>query len=468
MTFVSYEFLLLFGLVVLLCWAFQKQRNHILLVASYIFYGWWDWRFLSLLVASTVVDYACAKGIANAKTKRVRQFLLGISLTLNLGALCIFKYADFFAETLQECLMVVGIRAELPMLNLVLPLGISFYTFQTLSYTVDVYRGRPTAASLLDFMLYVSFFPQLVAGPIERAEHLLPQIACPIRPTWEMIHSGTQLALVGFFKKMVIADNLAPAVNAVYESQHPGGFTILLATYAFAIQIYCDFSGYTDIARGTARILGFELCENFRLPFLSANPREFWQRWHISLSTWIRDYVYIPLGGNRGGAWSTIRNLMITMFLAGLWHGASVHFVIWGLYHGILLSIYQGVQSLAIRNRLLHRFQVPSWLQIFVFFHLTCFGWMVFRVHSMTQLSQFCAGLIDVLNWGHFDRMLAVKVFVAAIPLVGFQQYQQHKNDMEPWRHWSVGVRVLFYFVLFYSIVLLGTPEKNAFIYFQF
>jgi D-alanyl-lipoteichoic acid acyltransferase DltB (MBOAT superfamily) len=465
-SFVSYEFLVLFGLVFVLTRALPQYRNAVLLVASYVFYGWWDWRFLGLMLGSSYVDYFCAHRIVATKSPVARRWYLGVSLSFNLGSLIIFKYTDFLTRTLQDSLYLLGVQVDLPLLHILLPLGISFYTFQTLSYTVDVYRGHAAAKSLWEFLLYVSFFPQLVAGPIERADRLLPQIEHRALADWDAIASGAQLALIGFFKKMVIADNLAIDVNEVFGQSEPSGSAILLATYGFAFQIYCDFSGYTDIARGSARMLGFNLCENFRLPLLARDPSDFWQRWHISLSTWIRDYIYIPLGGSRGGIAATLCNLMLTMFLAGLWHGASTHFAVWGLYHGVLLASYHLLRKLGAFQFTQGR--IWAWIQGVAFFQWACVGWLLFRVESMQQCVTFLEIMMDGNRWLPFDRSLAINVLVAGSLTVGFQLYQFAVGNMEPWRQWPLAVRVAAYLGMFYAIVLLGSPRQSAFIYFQF
>ncbi|MDH5528867.1 MAG: MBOAT family protein, partial [Paracoccaceae bacterium] len=298
----------------------HKAQNRMLLVASYVFYAAWDWRFLSLILLSTFVDYLVGLALAGTEDERRRKRLLWLSLGINLGMLAVFKYLGFFIDSFQAMLAGIGYEADPLILSIVLPVGISFYTFQTLSYTIDVYRRelKPTR-DFLDFALFVAFFPQLVAGPIERAKNLLPNIEMPRVMSWENISRGAVLCLLGLIKKIVIADGLAPSVDAIYSSPDPSRLDILLATWFFAIQIYCDFSGYTDIARGVAKMLGFGLMRNFAQPYFAANPQEFWRRWHISLSTWLRDYLYISLGGNRGGRWSTYRNLMATMTLGGLW-----------------------------------------------------------------------------------------------------------------------------------------------------
>jgi D-alanyl-lipoteichoic acid acyltransferase DltB (MBOAT superfamily) len=449
-----------------------------LLIASYVFYGWWDWRFLSLLFFSSVIDFFCGRMMGGRIPEIRRRDVLAISLFVNLGLLLTFKYFDFFSRSFHDAMKSIGIDVDLTLVQLVLPVGISFYTFQTLSYTIDVYRRKlePTDR-FFDFLLYVSFFPQLVAGPIERAANLLPQILRPRSIAWSSFCSGAQLTLVGFFKKMVIADNLAPVVDAVYRDPGANGLAIVIATYAFAFQIYCDFSGYTDIARGVARMMGFELCLNFDLPYFATNPSDFWRRWHISLSSWFRDYVYVPLGGNRTGRLIQLRNLVLTMFLAGLWHGASWHFVLWGLYHGALLVAFEVVRRRIQRPNRSNESpsaggatRWPFWVKAFAFFQLTCIGWLIFRVNSLGQLTDAFWKVVNVSTWqtSVVDPNLVYRMGVLVIPLLGFQVYQHCSRRREPWVEWPRWVRVVFYSLLFYSIVLFGTPEHHEFIYFQF
>ncbi|MGB7342651.1 MAG: MBOAT family O-acyltransferase [Pirellulaceae bacterium] len=504
MTFISYEFLILLAIVLIGCWTLShRSTNWFLLAVSYVFYGWWDWRFLGLLLLSSLVDYVCGRLIDGRVPDHRRIDVLAVSLSVNLGLLLTFKYFEFFHESFAQAMHSLGIEIGRPWFQVILPVGISFYTFQTLSYTIDVYRRKIHATDrLIDFMLYVSFFPQLVAGPIERASHLLPQIMHPRHIRWDAVSSGAQLVLVGFFKKMVIADNLAPIVDSAYKISGganviENGLMILIATYAFAFQIYCDFSGYTDIARGVARMIGFDLCLNFRLPYFATNPSDFWRRWHISLSTWFRDYVYIPLGGNRDSGSLRLRNLIIVMFLAGLWHGASWNFVIWGLYHGFLLVVFhlasRNLANLNLANlnlanlnlanlNLASRHDLPTqaqsnvqpgwlfWLKAFGFFQLTCIGWLIFRVESLNQFLQMAGCLIDLRTWNlsTIDATTIYPLLLLSLPLVAFQVYQHRRDHLEPWIQWPFALRVVFYLTLFYGIVLLGTPENNEFIYFQF
>jgi len=349
MLFNTIEFAVFITIVFSLYFIFNhKWQNRMLLVASYVFYGAWDWRFLSLIWVSTILDYFCGSRIESSQSSRRRKQLLFLSVLGNLSILAFFKYFNFFAGSFSELLTMFGLSVHPRYLNIILPIGISFYTFQTMSYSIDIYRGQLKATHrFFDFALFVAFFPQLVAGPIERAKHLLPQILSPRKITAEKIHEGCYLIFWGLFLKIFISDNLAQIVDPVFvEGQAFSGAAVLIATYAFAFQIFCDFAGYSNIARGLGKCMGFDIMLNFNLPYFATNPSEFWQRWHISLSSWLRDYLYIPLGGNRKGGLLTVRNLMLTMLLGGLWHGAAWTFIIWGAYHGLLLMLHQLVKPL--------------------------------------------------------------------------------------------------------------------------
>ncbi len=476
MNFATVEFGIFFAVVLALYFILSHRwQNRMLLVASYVFYGWWDWRFCSLMLISSLVDYFCGllvdQGRHPGYSPGRRKLILSASIVTNLVILGFFKYFNFFADSLALLAGQIGIRIDPPTWRIILPVGISFYTFQSMSYTIDIYRGKLRAViNLPDMMLYVSLFTQLVAGPIERGAHLVPQIVHPRTILPERFSSGLQLALVGLFKKVVIADNMAVVVNSVYSGAAPTGSAVWLATYAFALQIYCDFSGYTDIARGTARMLGFDIRLNFRLPYLAANPADFWQRWHVSLSSWLRDYLYIPLGGNRHGEWRTVRNLMLTMLLGGLWHGAAWNFVLWGGFHGLLLVVYRRIgnyhreKALTFETRRGGRF----WLSVLLFFHLTCFGWLLFRVEDMTQATRLLTALIAGPFLDPLSLPLLKMVAAAGVPLALFQLYQYYRRAAEPWVSWPVVVRAVFYVILFYGIVIFGAPETNEFIYFQF
>lgn len=344
MLFNSYIFLLFAGLVLPLFFAIPRRyRNHYLLLVSYLFYGYWDWRFCGLLAFSTVSDFFLGQQLYAANTDRQRKFFLWTSIIVNLGVLFSFKYFNFFIDSFQGMVAPLGGNLDYLHLTIILPVGISFYTFQTMSYTIDIYRRNLTPArSLIDFGLFVAFFPQLVAGPIEKAKHLLPQIINKPLPTKLQIREGITLIVIGFFKKVMIGDTTGRFVDRVFgEVDAFSSGELLTALVLFSIQIYADFSGYSSIARGLAKILGIELIRNFEQPYLSASISEFWRRWHISLGAWIKDYIYIPLGGNRKGELRTYVNLMITMVLIGLWHGASWTFVVYGLLNGIYLVVHR-------------------------------------------------------------------------------------------------------------------------------
>ncbi len=328
----------------------HKWQNRMLLAASYVFYGAWNWRFLSLILISTALDYVCGMRVYRAERPARRKLFLFLSVFGNLSILGFFKYFNFFAEGLTELLNSFGFVVRPYLTDIVLPIGISFYTFQTLSYTIDIYRGKlkPTR-NVVDFALFVAFFPQLVAGPIERARNLLPQISSRRTLKADWFYEGCYLIFWGLFQKMVVADNLAKLVDPIFGRLEYTAGEVLLVMYAFSFQILCDFAGYSNIARGVARLLGFEIMVNFRLPYFATNPQDFWRRWHISLSSWLRDYVYIPLGGGRKNGITTCRNLLVTMLLGGLWHGAAWTFVFWGVYHAILLMAYRCVEPVICR-----------------------------------------------------------------------------------------------------------------------
>jgi alginate O-acetyltransferase complex protein AlgI len=344
MLFNSPSFWVFFSLFFALYAAFNHRwQNRLLLAASYVFYGWWDYRFVLLMLVSTVFDYFAGLLIAASAEHKIRRRWLIFSMVGNLGLLCFFKYFNFFIASAQALLHTLGFQSDPWVLSIILPIGISFYTFQSMSYTIDVYRNeiKPTRR-FLDFALAVSFFPHLVAGPIMRASMLLPQIERPRRMTWDGWCRGWVLIVIGLFKKVCIADVVSGSADMVFAHPEQCSWPVLLfGLYCFALQIYADFSGYTDIARGVARLIDFELPENFNQPYFAANITDFWRRWHISLSTWLRDYLYIPLGGNRHGTWKTYRNLFLTMLLGGLWHGASWTFVVWGGLHGVYLAVHK-------------------------------------------------------------------------------------------------------------------------------
>lgn len=453
----------------------HRWQNWMLLVASYIFYGAWDWRFLGLILFSSAVDYLLALRMEQSSSALHRKRLLYASLAINLGVLCIFKYLGFFVESFTLLLANWGLAADPVVLSIILPVGISFFTFQSLSYTIDVYRRELTPThDFFEFALFVAFFPQLVAGPIERASALLPAIQAPRRITWEGMGRGTVLCLIGLIKKIVIADGMGPSVDAVYAAPNPSGADVLIATWLFAIQIYCDFSGYTDIARGVAKMLGFELMLNFRQPYFSKTPQEFWRRWHISLSTWLRDYLYIPLGGSKGGRLATYRNLMTTMILGGFWHGAAWNFVAWGTYQGALLASHRAVAgpaqtSGAARHRGIGSL-VLHVISVALFFQLVCYGWLLFRSRSFAQISDFTGRLLQI-GPTQFQTLSVPAPALPALLGIAFLflwDILAEQNGPRFYARWPLGIRAMVYAGMIYLLAFGATTATSAFIYFQF
>lgn len=432
MIFNSVEYALFLAAVVGGHWLLPvRLRLPLLLAVSYLFYGMWDWRFLSLILASTVVDYSVGRAMPSADDRR-RRALLGFSLTMNLGALGVFKYFDFFARSFADLAERVGVETDPVLLDVVLPVGISFYTFQTLAYSIDVYRGKiePTRDPIL-FATYVAFFPQLVAGPIERPNRLIPQLAIRTnRPDRSRVTSALGLIALGLFKKVAVADVVARIANRTFAEPDPSVAVVVAGALAFGIQIYFDFSAYTDIARGSSRLLGVELMRNFDAPYTSRDVSEFWRRWHISLSEWLRDYLYIPLGGNRRGPRRTYINLMLTMLLGGLWHGASWNFVIWGALHGAFLAVHRLVNDLrpalgagdAAPASLSREgptprsgaSSVPAWALTMA---AAFFAWIFFRAQTFEISSRMVSGLVDLrldgVMWGEWALLGAAVATVA-------------------------------------------------------
>lgn len=468
MLFNSLDFAVFFAVVFATYLALpHRGQNLLLLVASYFFYGCWDYRFLSLIALSTTVDFFVAQRIAATDDPRKRKRLLFISCATGLGILGFFKYFNFFVESAEGLLRQFGFEPGAWRLNIVLPVGISFYTFQSMSYTIDVYHRRmePTR-NFIDYALFVSLFTQLVAGPIERASHLLGQVASPRRVKWENVQIGTWLFFWGLFKKLVIADNFAGIVDGVFAGDLPWTFwTVLLGVYAFAFQIYCDFSAYSDMARGLGLFLGFDIMINFRNPYFATNPSDFWRRWHISLSTWLRDYLYIPLGGNREGPRRTYFNLMATMVLGGLWHGAAWTFVWWGVFHGALLAIHRAIRG--------ERHDAPRagfarmWRMI-AMFHAVCLSWLLFRAESMGVVSRMLAGALSDPRWLPACTDWVIQMMVLAWPLALVELLQERTGDALAPVRLSLFPRVALYGILLLMVVGLGNTGSRAFIYFQF
>jgi D-alanyl-lipoteichoic acid acyltransferase DltB (MBOAT superfamily) len=441
----------------------SKAQNFWLLVCSYYFYGYWDWRFLSLIAFSTIIDFIAGQKIQHSENEKVRKGFFYLSLATNLGLLGFFKYFNFFIDSTETLLNNLGLEINTWTLNIILPVGISFYTFQTLSYTIDVYRKRikPTN-DFLAFAAFVSFFPQLVAGPIERASHLLPQFLKPRKLSFNQFGLGSKIFLWGLFKKVVVADNLAPYVNIVFENQAIyGGFVNVIAIVFFAFQIYCDFSGYSNMAIGLAKMFGFDLMQNFNVPYFATTLKTFWQKWHISLSTWFRDYVYIPLGGNRAGNARMYMNLVITFLVSGFWHGANWTFVIWGGIHG-LFFIVEGVLIGTKRDTWLKQF-----LGLITTFAVVCFAWIFFRAQDFTHAIEFIQNTFS-LEYSHVLKPYRLVVaFLGISTLIVFDYLKKNKTAKALYLR-SAPLRWGFYYLLIFMIVLFGNTNSQEFIYFQF
>jgi alginate O-acetyltransferase complex protein AlgI len=526
MSFITWQYLLFLPLVLVLYWQLPgRWRLVLLLVASYFFYGCWDVRFLALVLATTVIDYLCALSIEGKKAntsqvlllallpgvwlggcslflptsginllivtvagalglafftaheiiwrvapaKRRRAYLI-LSIGFCLGILGFFKYFGFFLDSAHTFLTFLGLQPNRVLLQIILPVGISFYTFQSLGYVIDVYRAQsPACSSLLTFATYDAFFPQMVSGPIERGKHLIPQLeqTAVFSPTY--LQDGLRLILVGFFKKVFVADNCALLANYVFAPQTAlNGYWAVIGVMAFAFQIYGDFSGYTDIARGSAKLLGIDLAENFRFPYFARNPSDFWGRWHISLSTWFRDYLYIPLGGNRGPKWETVRNLAVTMLLAGLWHGANWVFVLWGAYHGVLLILYRVVPALLSLGDEKSPSVGRGILAVALMWVLVLAGWAIFRSANLHQLGLWFAAL------GHWQANISlpwasssVWLLIHIVPLLLLQVLTWKYRDETSLGHLPWPARGLVY-ALMLLLIVSSTEHDTEFIYFQF
>ncbi|MFA5110638.1 MAG: MBOAT family O-acyltransferase [Desulfobaccales bacterium] len=526
MSFVSWQYFIFLPAVLILYWLLPARRRLLLLLAgSYFFYACWDVRFLALVLATTVIDYNCGLAIAGrenrpwqvlglsllpgawvlgcyvllpqagitasllsislgvglaffgahelirrlVKDQRAKYYLV-LSVVFCLAILGFFKYCNFFVDSFKSLLQGVGFTSDWSLLKIILPVGISFYTFQSLGYVIDIYREHsPPCADFLTFATFDAFFPQMVSGPIERGKNLIPQLEQGASFRDSHIQDGLRLMLVGFFKKIFVADNCAILANYAFDPQTSlNGYWAVLGVVAFAFQIYSDFSGYTDIARGSAKLLGIDLMENFRFPYFSRTPSEFWGRWHISLSTWFRDYLYIPLGGNRGARWETLRNLAIVMVLAGLWHGANWVFVLWGAYHGALLILYRVLPAF---NRLQTKDGPWAWrdlLAVPLMLLFTFVGWAIFRSPSISHLGLWFGALGNwnpaaTLSWQSSALWLAIHV----APLLLLQILTCKYRDEASLAHVPWAARGLIYTLMILLIVSSGEQDKE-FIYFQF
>jgi len=471
MWFDSPAYALFLVLVVAVYWRLDRKRQNIfLLAASYLFYGWWDYRFLLLMIGSTAIDFFIARSIQRSENQSTRRTLLVTSLVVNFAILGFFKYFNFFTDSLTHVLGTLGLGVSAPLLRILLPPGISFYTFQEIAYIVDVYKRKlPAAESFLDYALFISLFPHLIAGPIQRPSHLLPQIQAPRNFQSDQFFDGVLLILSGLFRKCVIADNCALLANAAFSgSLGPSNLPVLaIGAYAFAWQIYGDFSGYSDIARGSAQLLGFHFMMNFRQPYLATSIQDFWRRWHISLSTWLRDYLYIPLGGSAEPGYKTYRNLFATMLLGGLWHGANWTFVVWGWLHGIALAIERYFRQTGLLGKIFDREVKWIWLRRIVVFHLVCVSWVFFRAESLSSAISLLRGL------GHWtwqpEYFVALKFLALfAVPLFLMDLYLEHSGEEYVLQQRTPAMRVALACGVIVLISLFSANQANAFIYFQF
>jgi alginate O-acetyltransferase complex protein AlgI len=456
-----------------------RLQNYLIVVASYLFYAAWDWRFTLLLVWITVVDFNCALAIYRSVGKR-RKFFLLLSVVSNLGLLGFFKYYGFFETSLVGLLKSASIALDWPVLAVILPIGISFVVFESMSYTIDVYRGELEPDSRFSsYAFFIAFFPKLVAGPIIRAKTLLRQIEQPREITGAGIERALWWIAIGYLLKLVIADNLSADVDRIFSSPAPAsGGEALLGVYGFAMQIFGDFAGYSSIAIGIAGLLGFSLPRNFRQPYLVTNPQEFWRHWHISLSTWLRDYLYISLGGSRTTNAKMNRNLMITMSVGGLWHGASWTYVIWGVYHGILLMGHRVLSGLRGNEKTAGRHAAPrpndtppwaTWLAVAAMFQATCIGWLLFRAHSLEQVRGFLGKIVtDPAVHSAAGRDLLIRVGVAAIVVLAYQFVQRKLGDDFPIDRLDRTSRAFAFAACYFAVLMVGDFGIRSFIYFQF
>jgi alginate O-acetyltransferase complex protein AlgI len=448
-----------------------RWQNRFLLAASYFFYGWWDWRFLFLMAGSTAVDYFVALRISRTPEGSARRYLLLFSLILNFSFLAVFKYFNFFVDSFAHVAPLLGLKSvPVSVWRILLPPGISFYTFQEVAYIVDVYHGKVEAAdSIIDYALFISLFPHLIAGPIQRPAHLLPQVQNERRWDPQKAFDGLLLILEGLFRKVVIADNCALLANAAFAGHlgAPNTMTVLLGTYAFAWEIYGDFSGYSSIARGSAQLLGFHFMVNFRQPYLAQSLQDFWRRWHVSLSTWLRDYLYIGLGGNRRGDARTYVNLMLTMLLGGLWHGASWTFVVWGGIHGVGLAVERFVTSVfGVGAAEGSTSFLGRWSRRIVIFHLVCFAWIFFRVPTFRGAWEQIAGLA---RWRWIPAYGFAAGFLAfyAVVLFFLDLQMEHSAGEYLFAMRRYPARVAAGLAFCAIVTLFGANQANAFLYFQ-
>ena len=481
MLFNSFTFMIFLPVVFLLYWfVFRKLRwqNLLILVSSYVFYGWWDWRFLILIVITSASSFASGLLIHRYEGRRaVQRGISAANIVLNLGILGAFKYFNFFVDSLASLLSMFGLAVDWPTMNIILPVGISFYTFQALSYSIDVYARRiePTR-DVIAFFSFISFFPQLVAGPIERATNLLPQMQRERTFDYARAVDGLRQMLWGFFKKLIIADGCAEVVNQLWDGMDSAtGAMLLVASLLFTFQIYADFSGYSDIAIGCAKLFGFRLTTNFRVPYFSRNVREFWRRWHITLMNWFTQYVYFPLGGSRRGRARTILNTLAVFALSGLWHGADWTFVLWGLYHALLFIPLVLLGASKCKDTVAHGKLLPSlreFTSMLVTFLLVNFGWILFRAPDMTSFGTFASRLFSPTLFsldGLTKRMLVMLLWCAGLLLVEWlQREREHVLQIDGYRIFTTQASRLALYALLVCLIFYFAGQVQTFIYFQF
>jgi D-alanyl-lipoteichoic acid acyltransferase DltB (MBOAT superfamily) len=481
MLFNSFDFAIFLPIVFILYWYISKYslklQNALIIAASYLFYGWWDWRFLSLIIFSTLIDYFIGIALSKEDNNKKRKILLWISICVNLGFLGFFKYYNFFLDNFITAFSFFGYEFTGSSLSVILPVGISFYTFQTLSYTIDVYRNKlePTK-DIISFAAFICFFPQLVTGPIERATNLLPQFYKKRVFNYDKAVDGLRQILWGLFKKVVVADNCAMVANQVFNnSEFESGGSLVIGAIMFTFQIYCDFSGYSDIAIGTSKLFGFNLMENFRFPYFSRDIGEFWRRWHISLSTWFRDYLYIPLGGSKGGSFNKVRNTFIIFIVSGFWHGANWTFIFWGflnaLYFIPLLLLNRNRKNTELYSEAYFLPSLKEFFNILITFSLTVFAWIFFRAESLSQAFNiigniFSDSISTVTILKDYETIIS---FVFIFLLLMFEWMQRDKEF--PFKYLFVNksrfLRWSFYFFIIFLIIMFSGTNQS-FIYFQF
>jgi alginate O-acetyltransferase complex protein AlgI len=481
MLFNSLDFAIFLPSIFILYWFCTKGQlrlqNFLLLISSYFFYAFWDWRFLFLLIFSTLLDYSTGIKIHDSATNRNKKFWLWISIGINLGFLGVFKYYNFFADSLSKALSVAGLKANLGSLQVVLPIGISFYTFHGLSYVIDLYKDRITPErNFINYSVFVSFFPLLVAGPIERATHLLPQIRKERYFNYSKAVDGLRQILWGLFKKIVIADNCAQFANTIFNNSNQyTGSTLLLGAIFFSFQIYCDFSGYSDIAIGTARLFGIDLFRNFAFPYFSRDIAEFWRRWHISLSSWFKDYVYIPLGGSKGSTYMKIRNAFIIFLLSGFWHGANWTFIIWGCLNAlyILPSLIFNTNRKNLEIIAKGK-QIPSVKELILIgrtFGLTVFAWIFFRASNITHALNYISTIFSrsLFTRPYFPGIgISLPTVIITFIFVIIEWFgREQKYAIASWGEWRPHVRWALYYTLI-AVIYFFAGSEQQFIYFQF